>query len=42
MSSLGYVFISSSGNDGPFYSSINYPGVLDEVITVGSIDPFSG
>lgn len=34
---LGYVFLVSSGNDGPNFGSINFPGNLAEVITVSSI-----
>ncbi len=35
MSSMGTIFIVSSGNDGPFFGSINFPGDMLEVLTVG-------
>lgn len=35
----GFIFIVAGGNDGPKYMSINFPGNMDEVITVGSFDP---
>ena len=39
MTQEGFIFISSSGNNGPEYQTINYPGDLYEVITIGSMDP---
>ncbi len=36
MTQEGFIFICPAGNDGPKYASINYPGSLDYVITVGS------
>lgn len=34
----GIVIVKSAGNDGPEKGTINYPGILPDVITVGNLD----